>query len=166
MGHGYGPIAGGAAQQPAQGQAAPGGDSGCVIIRSGTGYDGKQGISLSTGISRTSAGSKSLCMHLVVIPPGTRGTPHMHDGHETAIYIAQGEVEVWYGPGLASRTDLAAGDFLYIPPGTAHLPVNRGAETALAVVARTDPAEQESVVLLDLPTHLAGLTGLPVAAEG
>lgn len=160
MGHGFGRSV----SEAAPSQVGP--DAGCVIIRSGTGYDGRQGMSLSTGISRSSAGSRAICMHLVVIPPGTRGAPHVHDGHESAIYIAQGEVEVWYGPGLANRTDLMTGDFLYIPPGTPHLPVNRGEPTALAVIARTDPAEQESVVLLDLPPHLADLAGLPIAAEG
>jgi uncharacterized RmlC-like cupin family protein len=106
-------------------------------------------------------------MHVLTIPPGTRGTPHLHDGHETAIYIAEGEVEVWHGPGLAMRTVLRAGDFLYVPPGTPHLPVNRTASPMVAVVARTDPAEQESVVVLDLPDRLASvLAGFPVAAHG
>ena len=106
-------------------------------------------------------------MHVLTIPPGTRGTPHLHEGHETAIYIADGEVEVWHGPGLAMRTVLRAGDFLYVPPGTPHLPVNRTASPMTAVVARTDPAEQESVVVLDLPPHLtSALAGFPVAAHG
>lgn len=140
------------------------GNGGCVVIRTDGSYDGKQGLSLSTGISQSSAGSRALCLHVITIPAGTRGTPHLHDGHETAIWIAGGEVEVWHGPGLAGRTTLNAGDFLYVPPGTPHLPVNQGDADAIAVVARTDPAEQESVVVLDLPPHLHELTGLPVAA--
>ena len=144
-----------------------GSDGGCVIIRTGQGYDGKQGVSLSAGVSRGSAGSQALCMHVLTIPPGTRGTPHLHDGHETAIYMAEGEVEVWHGPGLATRTLLRAGDFLYVPPGTPHLPVNRSASPVVAVVARTDPDEQESVVVLDLPPRLVSvLAGFPVAAHG
>jgi uncharacterized RmlC-like cupin family protein len=100
-------------------------------------------------------------------PPGTRGTPHLHEGHETAIYIADGEVEVWHGPGLAMRSMLQAGDFLYVPPGTPHLPVNRTVSPMVAVVARTDPAEQESVVVLDLPPRLVNaLAEFPVAARG
>jgi uncharacterized RmlC-like cupin family protein len=140
-------------------------EGGCVVIRTSDSYDGKQGVSLSAGVSRGSAGSQALCMHVLTIPPGTRGTPHLHDGHETAIYIAEGEVEVWHGPGLAIRTVLRAGDFLYVPPGTPHLPVNRSAASVVAVVARTDPAEQESVVVLDLPPQLASmLAGFSVAA--
>jgi uncharacterized RmlC-like cupin family protein len=140
-------------------------EGGCVVIRTSDSYDGKQGVSLSTGVSRGSAGSQALCMHVLTIPPGTRGTPHLHDGHETAIYIAEGEVEVWHGPGLEMRTVLQAGDFLYVPPGTPHLPVNRSAVPVVAVAARTDPAEQESVVVLDLPPRLASrLAGFSIAA--
>jgi uncharacterized RmlC-like cupin family protein len=142
-------------------------DGGCVVIRTSDSYDGKQGVSLGAGVSRGSVGSQALCMHVLTIPPGTRGTPHLHEGHETAIYIADGEVEVWHGPGLAMRTVLRAGDFLYVPPGAPHLPVNRGASPMVAVVARTDPAEQESVVVLDLPPRLESvLADFPVAADG
>jgi uncharacterized RmlC-like cupin family protein len=70
-------------------------------------------------------------------------------------------------PGLAMRTVLRAGGFLYVPPGTPHLPVNRTASPMVAVVARTDPAEQESVVVLDLPPRLMSvLADFPVAAHG
>jgi uncharacterized RmlC-like cupin family protein len=167
MGHGFGVVSGGLAPQQ-RGPVPPSVDGpgdGCVVIRSDDTYDGKQGVTLSTGISRTSAGSLGLCMHIVTLPPGRRGSPHVHDGHESAIWIAAGEAEVWHGPGLASRTVIGAGDFLYIPPGTPHLPVNRSqTDTMTSVVARTDPAEQESVVVMDLPPHLADLRDMPVAA--
>jgi uncharacterized RmlC-like cupin family protein len=66
----------------------------CVIIRSGENYGGKQGVSLTTGISSQSAGARRLCLHLVMIPPGTRGMPHFHAEHESAIYTVSGETEV------------------------------------------------------------------------
>src|ERR1700685_2715623 len=120
--------------------------TGCVIIRSGETYDGKQGVSLAAGVSQGSAGSRALCMHVLTMPAATRGTPHVYDGHETAIYIAEGEVEVWHGTGLVGRAVLRAGDFLYVPPGTPHLPVNRGGVPVAGVVAAADPADPESVV--------------------
>src|SRR6266487_1248625 len=64
-----------------------------VVIRSGGAYDGKQGMSLATGVSSRSAGAQALCLHLVTIPPGTRGVPHVHEGHESAIYTVSGETE-------------------------------------------------------------------------
>jgi len=137
-----------------------------IIIRAGGSYEGKQGMSLATGVSSRSAGARALCLHVVTIPPGTRGIPHIHDGHESAIYAVSGETEVWHGIGLRQRSVVKAGDFIYIPPGIPHLPVNRGDLTAVAVVARTDPHEQESVVTLSLPPHLAELNAFPVASPG
>ena len=103
-------------------------------------------------------------MRLMMLPPGTRGTPHSHKGHESAIWVAMGEAEIWHGPGLCGRTVVHAGDFLYIPPGIPHLPVNRSeTKMMVAVMARTDPAERESVILCDLPPHLDGLFAVPVA---
>jgi uncharacterized RmlC-like cupin family protein len=41
------------------------------------------------------------------------------------------------------------GEFLYIPANMPHLPYNLSAsESCVAVIARTDPNDQESVVLL------------------
>jgi uncharacterized RmlC-like cupin family protein len=136
-----------------------------VVIRSGESYVGKQGVSLANGVSSRSAGAHALCLHLVTIPPGTRGIPHFHAGHESAIYTVTGETEVWHGEGLSQRTIVHAGDFMYIPPGTPHLPVNRSDVMTIAVVARTDPEEQESVITLNLPPHLADLSAFPVAGH-
>src|SRR6266581_1875770 len=96
----------------------PGGD--VIVIRSGGSYDGQQGMSLATGVSSRSAGAQALCLHLVTIPPGTPGVPH--------------------------------------------LPVNRSDIMTVAVVARTDPQEQESVVTMSLPPHLAELDDFPIAS--
>jgi len=136
-----------------------------IIIRGCGSYDGRQGMSLATGVSSRSAGARALCLHVVTIPPGTRGVPHVHDGHESAIYTVSGETEVWHGEGLRQRSVVKAGDFMYVPPGTPHLPVNRSEVMTVAVVARTDPQEQESVVTLALPPHLSELTTFPVAAQ-
>jgi uncharacterized RmlC-like cupin family protein len=44
--------------------------------------------------------------------------------------------------------DTEAGDLIYIPADMPHLPFNPSDKPARAVLARTDPNEQESVVLL------------------
>ena len=156
------PMKYGAPQYDAPGYGGAQGE--VVIIRSGGSYDGKQGMTLATGVSSQSAGAQALCLHMVTIPPGTRGIPHVHDGHESAIYTVSGETEVWHGAGLRQRTVVQAGDFMYVPPGIPHLPVNRSDVMTVAVVARTDPAERESVVTLSLPPHLAELDAFPVAS--
>ena len=146
----------------AQDHAARQRASTCVVIRPNA--IEQQGLTLTTGVSRETVGSNALCMRLMMLPPGTRGTPHSHKGHESAIWVAMGEAEIWHGPGLCGRTVVHAGDFLYIPPGTPHLPVNRSeTKMMVAVMARTDPSERESVVMVDLPPHLDGLFAVPVA---
>ena len=69
--------------------------------------------------------------------------------HETALYVSSGEAHTWYGEGLREHVVVKAGEFFYIPAGMPHLPANLSeAEPCVAVIARTDPNEQENVVLL------------------
>ena len=121
----------------------------CAVVRAGEAFDGKQGLSYFAGISAESVGATGLCMHMVTFPPGARAKAHRHEDHETAIYVLSGEAEMWYGEGLRERLTVRAGEFLYIPAGMPHLPANASrTEPLVGVLARTDPNEQESVVLL------------------
>ena len=85
---------------------------------------------------------------LLTIPPGGRARAHKHATHETAIFMLSGVSAMAWGDRLQHRMEVAAGEMLYIPADMPHLPWNPGAEPATAVIARTDPHEQESVVLL------------------
>ncbi|MFE1775194.1 cupin domain-containing protein [Streptomyces sp. NPDC059008] len=136
----------------------------CTVVRTGQ-YEGVQGGTFGTGVSAQSAGAEGLCLHRLVMPAGTRGRPHLHEGHESAIFIQSGQVEVWHGAELAEHVVLHAGDYFYIPANTPHMPVNSGTEAMVCLVARTDPDEQEGVRLLNLPTWLETRLGpLPVGA--
>jgi len=120
----------------------------CRVIRPGGSYDGKQGLSYFEGIARETVGSTGICMHLLTIPPGARAKAHLHESHETAIYVLSGEAHTWYGPRLEEHVIVRAGEMFYIPAGVPHLPANLSDAPCSAVIARTDPHEQESVVLL------------------
>ena len=120
----------------------------CHLIHPKTTYEGKQGLSYFAGIAAETVGSSGICMHLLTMPPGARAKAHMHENHETAIYCLSGEVDTWYGDRLEHHVVVKAGDLFYIPAGVPHLPANRSGEPASAVISRTDPNEQESVVLL------------------
>lgn len=133
----------------------------CRLVRPGHAYDGKQGLSYFEGISAESVGSKGICMHLLTLPPGARAKAHLHEAHETAIYVLSGEVDTWYGDNLEHHVLVKAGDLFYIPAGVPHLPANLSDKPSSAVIARTDPNEQESVVLLP---HLEGK--VPASAPG
>jgi uncharacterized RmlC-like cupin family protein len=120
----------------------------CRVVRPTSSYEGKQAFRYLEGIARETVGSTGICMHLLTIPPGGRARAHKHETHETAIYILSGKTRTWFGERLEHEVVTQAGDMLYIPAGTPHLPVNIGNEPCTAVIARTDPHEQESVVLL------------------
>jgi uncharacterized RmlC-like cupin family protein len=129
----------------------------CALIRPGDTFHGKQGFDYFAGISAERVGAKAICMHLVEMPPGGRAKAHLHEEHETAIYVFSGQAEMWHGEGLTEHMAIAAGDFVYIPAGVPHLPANASeTEPCVAVLARTDPNEQESVVLRP---DLDGLVG-------
>lgn len=120
----------------------------CRLVRPSDTYAGKQGLDYFEGVALETVGSKGICLHLVTIPPGTRAKAHLHENHETAIYCLSGEAVTYWGEKLENRTVTKAGDMFYIPAGVPHLPMNVSDEPASAVIARTDPHEQESVVLL------------------
>jgi uncharacterized RmlC-like cupin family protein len=122
----------------------------CVVVDSDGTYSGAQGFDYFQGISAQTVGARGLCMHRLEIPPGGSARPHLHEHHETAIYVLQGRAEMRYGEELRERLEVRAGQFLFIPAGMPHLPSNPSdREACIAVLARTDPNEQESVVLLD-----------------
>lgn len=121
----------------------------CQVIRPGDTFIGKQTLAYTPGISAESVGAQGIHLQLVTIPPRGRAKAHLHEHHETAIYVLSGESSMWYGAGLAEHLTVRANEFLYIPANMPHLPYNPSAtETCVAIIARTDPNEQESVVLL------------------
>jgi uncharacterized RmlC-like cupin family protein len=120
----------------------------CRVIRAGETYRGKQGLDYAAGISAETTGATKLCMHLLTLQPGERAKAHLHRDHETAVYMLSGEAQMWYGDGLEEHRVVRAGDMVFIPAGVPHLPANLSDAPAMAVIARTDPNEQESVVLL------------------
>jgi uncharacterized RmlC-like cupin family protein len=123
----------------------------CIVIRPGQTYEGKQGLTYGEGIFAGNTGAQAICMHLLTIPPGGKAKAHLHREHETAIYVLSGAAGMWYGDRLEEHLVVKAGEYLYIPAGVAHLPYNLSeTEPCTAVLARTDPNEQESVILFEL----------------
>ena len=121
----------------------------CQLLQAGQSFQGKQGLHYAVGISAETVGAHGIHMQLVTIPPGARAHAHKHATHETAIYALTGTSAVWHGQALEHHAVVKPGDFFYIPADVPHLPYNPSqTETVVAVIARTDPNEQESVVLL------------------
>jgi uncharacterized RmlC-like cupin family protein len=108
----------------------------------------KTGLPYRFGLTSETVGSTNLSMHFISIPPGGRALAHMHKGHESMLYMISGEAETYYGPNLSEHVTVKAGDMQYIPAGCPHLSINTSNQTCTGIVARTDPNEQESVVML------------------
>jgi uncharacterized RmlC-like cupin family protein len=103
------------------------------------------------GISGKTAGATGISMNVVIIPPSAKAEPHFHNGFETAIYLLKGNVQTFYGRNLSKSVINQQGDFIFIPEGVPHQPVNLSStEEAIALVSRNDPNEQESVQIYKL----------------
>ncbi len=121
----------------------------CRVVGEGETFVGRQALNYSVGISAETVGARGIHMQLVRIPPRARAKAHKHEGHETAIYALSGTSHVWHGERLEQHSIVPPGTFMYIPANVPHLPYNPSdTEETVAVIARTDPNEQESVVLL------------------
>ncbi len=121
----------------------------CRVVDPGEAHPGRQGLIYAVGISAESVGAHAIHMQLVKIPPGGRAKAHKHADHETAIYALSGISCVWHGENLQHHSVVPPGSFCYIPADVPHLPYNPSmTEEATAVIARTDPNEQEGVILL------------------
>ncbi len=119
------------------------------VLRPLEAEESKQGPLHKRGISAETCGARAIWLGLITVPPGARSKAHLHEGHETALYVLQGEGEMWYGDQLQHHLTCTAGDFCYIPAGVPHVVANPSrTEPVMALAARTDPHEQESVVLL------------------
>ncbi len=118
-----------------------------VRVRPGDEFTTKRNLNYFPGLSENTAGTRDLSMMLVRIPPGGKAEPHYHDGFEAGIYILEGKVNNLFGEGLKESVVTEKGDFLFIPPGVPHQPVNLSdTEPALAIVSRNIASEQEPVV--------------------
>lgn len=120
----------------------------CRKLRASGTYSGKQGFDYFEGVAKETVGSTGICMHILTIPPGGRAKAHKHDSHETAIYVLSGTAIMYWGEKLENCMETAAGEMIYIPANVPHLPINTSGKDVTAVIARTDPSEQESVTLL------------------
>jgi uncharacterized RmlC-like cupin family protein len=118
------------------------------VVQSGAGYRAEQGSDYEPGISAETVGSKSIWLGKITLPPGKRTRAHVHEHHETALYMLSGdEMELWTGDQLQYRDIVQPGDYIFIPANMLHVAVNRGAHSAVFIGSRNEATAQESVVL-------------------
>ena len=120
----------------------------CRVIRSGEAYEGRQGLTYLGGLTGATAQSRAICMTVLTLPPGARAKTHLHQGIETAAYVLEGEVEMFFGERLAEHLSARAGEYVYVPPDMPHRVMNRSAAPCRALVAHTSSDDQAGIVML------------------
>jgi uncharacterized RmlC-like cupin family protein len=114
---------------------------------------GQQGFTYLTGLTGGTAGSNALCMTVLTLPNGARAKTHLHQAIETAVYIIEGEAEMYFGDRLEQLLHAQAGEYIYIPANMPHLVLNRSGAPCRALVAHSAADDQAGIVLLpDLDT--------------
>ncbi|HET7911520.1 MAG TPA: cupin domain-containing protein [Pseudolabrys sp.] len=118
------------------------------VVKGAAGYRAEQGSDYEPGVSAETVGSKSIWLGMISLLPGKRTRAHVHEFHETALYMLSGdEMELWTGDQLQYRDVVMPGDYIFIPANMLHVAVNRGRKPAVFVGSRNEATAQESMVL-------------------
>ena len=118
------------------------------VVKGSAGYRAEQGSDYEPGVSAETVGSKSIWLGMITLPPGKRTRAHVHEFHETALYMLSGkEMELWTGDQLQYHDIVKPGDYIFIPTNMLHVAVNRSNEPVVFMGSRNEATAQESVVL-------------------
>ena len=86
------------------------------VVKGAAGYRAEQGSDYEPGVSAETVGSKLLWLGKITLPGGKRTRAHVHEHHETALYMLSGdEMELWTGDQLQYRDIVRPGDYIFIP---------------------------------------------------
>jgi len=107
------------------------------------------GMRRFAAICGRTVGSNALWMGLTHLAPGATSGNHHHGQSETAIYVVSGHPAFVFvdasGDGAETRLETSPGDFVFVPPHTAHREENPSPDAeAVVVIARST---QEAVVV-------------------
>ena len=56
-----------------------------------------RGSAILRALPAKTTGAQGICMHILRIPPGGRAKAHLHESHETAIYVMEGSAAMYWG---------------------------------------------------------------------
>ena len=74
---------------------------------------------------------------MITLPAGKRTRAHVHEHHETALYMLSGdEVELCTADHLQFPDVVRPGDYIFIPANMLHVAVNRTAQSAVFIGSR------------------------------
>ena len=101
-----------------------------VVLRPAAAEQAAQQVPVHFGVSAATVGARQLSLSLTAFAPGDSTAAHAHDGFETAIYAARGNVELYYGPRLERSAVVEEGSFCFIPAGVPHKAYNLSEQRA------------------------------------
>ena len=94
------------------------------------------------GVSNSLGGAEGIHLAIASIPPSQRSQAHVHTNCESALYIIKGDGYFLVGEKLDEILPFTTGDFIFVPPGAPHQPVNGSdTESVEMIVARNAPVE-------------------------
>lgn len=94
-----------------------------------------------------STGARQLTVMEVTLEPGFGHDFHEHPAQEEVIYVRAGRIEQWLE---TERSELAAGDAVFIPAGTVHASFTAGTESAHLLVSLGPCVGAEGYELVDM----------------
>ena len=93
------------------------------------------------GVSEHLSNATHIHMAIANIPTERCSTTHYHTNCESAIYVLSGTGLFIHGENMEIEAEISAGDFIFVPEGALHQPVNTGDTELTLIVARNTPTE-------------------------
>jgi len=111
-------------------------------------------MSRMAGVSESLGGAEGIHLAIATISPGHRSEAHVHTNCESAIYILKGNGYFMVGDKLDQVLPFSPGDFLFVPEGAPHQPVNGNPEEPVEmIVARNAPVEIVEAYVIAKKAH-------------
>jgi len=93
------------------------------------------------GVSKNLSNATNIHMAIGTIPKDRCSTTHFHTNCESAIYVLSGKGLFLHGNNLEIEEEISQGDFIFVPEGAFHQPINTGDNVLELIVARNTPIE-------------------------
>jgi len=93
------------------------------------------------GVSKNLSNATNIHMAIASIPKDRCSTTHFHTNCESAIYVLSGKGLFLHGNNLEIEEEISQGDFIFVPEGALHQPINTGSKVLELIVARNTPIE-------------------------
>ena len=115
----------------------------CVLVKHAKQPRAEPGSPVPRGISAASAGDERLCLQLASLPPGARAARTSTTALESAAYVIEGEMVMWFGERLEQSSSRPAGNRpIYILGGVPHLVLNASDRGVRCRRARTHRSQR------------------------